>query len=89
MEEEHLETVIDMVRSRAGVEIAVSIRELPDGSFKASFRSSGFNVAEVAAAFGGGGHLRAAGCSLSASSAKEAVDMVLKEIEKQRMSEKA
>ena len=89
VEEEHLETVIDMVRSRAGVEIAVSIRELPDGSFKASFRSSGFNVADVAAAFGGGGHLRAAGCSLRAPSAKAAVDMVLKELEKQRMSEKA
>ena len=84
VEEEHLETVIDMVRSRAGVEIAVAVRELPDGSFKASFRSSGFNVAAVAAAFGGGGHLRAAGCTLAAPSADEAVETVLAELEKQR-----
>lgn len=89
VEEEHLETVIDMVRSRAGVEIAVSIRELPDGKFKASFRSSGFNVAEVAAAFGGGGHLRAAGCTLEAPSAQDAVQRVLAEIEKQKVGEKA
>ena len=86
VEEEHLETVIDVVRSRAGVEIAVAVRELADGSFKASFRSSGFNVAAVAAAFGGGGHLRAAGCSLSSPSVEEAVAAVLSEIEAQRMS---
>lgn len=84
VEEEHLETVIDIVRSRAGVEIAVAVRELPDGSYKASFRSSGFNVAAVAAAFGGGGHLRAAGCGLRAPSAEDAVRAVLAEIEKQR-----
>lgn len=88
VEEEHLETVIDVVRSRAGVEIAVSIRELPDGRYKASFRSSGFNVADVAAAFGGGGHLRAAGCTLEAPSAQAAVESVLSEIEKQKSGEK-
>ncbi len=87
VEEEHLETVIDMVRSRADVEIAVAVRELADGSFKASFRSSGFNVAAVAAAFGGGGHIRAAGCSVNAPSIEEAVNAVLAEIERQKTIE--
>ncbi len=66
VEEEHLDTVIDMVRSRIGVEIAFFIRESKDGSFKASLRSNGFNVAEVASTFGGGGHVRAAGCTIDA-----------------------
>ena len=79
--EEHLETVIDMVRSRAGVEVALAVREQPDGTLRASMRSSGFDVASVAARFGGGGHLRAAGCTVTASSPRAALDRVLAEIE--------
>ncbi|MBQ8908498.1 MAG: DHH family phosphoesterase [Clostridia bacterium] len=84
VEEEHLDTVIDMVRSRIGVEIAFFIRESKDGSFKASLRSSGFNVAEVASLFGGGDHVRAAGCTTMAASIDAAVksllDTILKRI---------
>lgn len=79
--EEHLETVIDMVRSRAGVEVALAVREQPDGTLRASMRSSGFDVASVAACFGGGGHRRAAGCTVTASSPRAALDRVLGEIE--------
>lgn len=84
VEEEHLETVIDMVRSRAGVEIAVAIRETPNGTFRASLRSSGFDVASVAAVFGGGGHVRAAGCSVSAHTVDEALEAILDEIARQK-----
>ncbi len=84
VEEEHLETVIDMVRSRAGVEIAVAIRETPSGTFRASLRSSGFDVASVAAVFGGGGHLRAAGCSIDAHTVDEALEAILEEISRQK-----
>ena len=83
IEEEHLETAIDMVRSREGVEIALAIREAPGGTFRASMRSSGFDVASVAAVFGGGGHTRAAGCTVPALSADEALDAVLGEIKRQ------
>ena len=79
--EEHLETVIDMVRSRAGVEVALAVREQADGTLRASMRSSGFDVASVAARFGGGGHLRAAGCTIKADSPRQALDRVLGEIE--------
>ncbi len=84
VEEEHLETIIDMVRSRAGVEIAVAIRETPTGTFRASLRSSGFDVASVAAVFGGGGHLRAAGCSIDAHTVDEALFLMLEEIQRQK-----
>ena len=83
IEEEHLETAIDMVRSREGVEIALAIREAPGGSFRASMRSNGFDVASVAAVFGGGGHMRAAGCTVPALSADEALEAVLGEIQRQ------
>lgn len=81
VEEEHLETVIDMVRSRAGVEVALAVREQPSGVLRASMRSSGFDVARIAARFGGGGHLRAAGCTVVADSPRAALDRVLAEIE--------
>ena len=81
VEEEHLETVIDMVRSRAGVEVALAVREQPNGTLRASMRSSGFDVARIAARFGGGGHLRAAGCTVKADSPRAALDRVLGEIE--------
>ena len=46
----------------------------------------GFTYGPMAAAFGGGGHLRAAGCSLTAPSIREATERVLREIEAQRAS---
>ncbi len=63
--DENFETAIDIARSALGVEIAVSIREMPGGVCRVSLRSTGADVAAVATAFGGGGHLRAAGCTVS------------------------
>ena len=70
--DEHFETAIDIVRSLRGVEVAIAVKESPDGRFKASFRSLGLDVAAIAASLGGGGHMRAAGCSLSAPTAEAA-----------------
>lgn len=70
--DEYFETAIDIARSVAGVEIACTVREMGQGAYKVSLRSRGADVAAVAARFGGGGHLRAAGCSLSASTLEEA-----------------
>ncbi|MBQ9735815.1 MAG: DHH family phosphoesterase [Clostridia bacterium] len=80
VEEEHLETVIDMVRSREGVEVALAVREQPDGTIRASMRSSGFDVASLAAHFGGGGHLRAAGCTVKADTPADALAALRAEI---------
>ena len=70
--DEHFETAIDVVRSLEGVEIAITVKESPDGKFKVSLRSTGLDVAKIAATLGGGGHARAAGCSLSVKTAEEA-----------------
>ena len=77
LNEEDFETAIDVVRSLRGATVAFTVKENRDGKFKASLRSTGLNVAEVAAAFGGGGHDRAAGCAVPAASLEEAVDLVL------------
>jgi phosphoesterase RecJ-like protein len=52
----------EKLRSIIGVEISAFIKERPDGKIKASLRSKEtIDVAAIAATFGGGGHVRAAG----------------------------
>lgn len=63
--DEDFETAIDIPRSLAGVEIALAIREIPGGKCKVSLRSTGADVSAVAQSFGGGGHRRAAGCTVN------------------------
>lgn len=57
--------VVQELRSISSVEIAAFLKEMPGGKVKASLRSKRYaDVAEIAAAFGGGGHIRAAGCTM-------------------------
>jgi bifunctional oligoribonuclease and PAP phosphatase NrnA len=59
------EDFIQYPRDVAGVRIAVAFKELSDDEMRVSFRSSGsLDVAALAAAFGGGGHRNAAGCTV-------------------------
>ena len=74
------ECAIDVIRAVRGAKIAFFVRENDDGSMRASLRSTGFNVSDVAASLGGGGHLRAAGCSPVASTANEAAEIIIKQI---------
>ena len=75
--EEHLGTLIDVARCVAGVQVAAAIRGTADGKFRTSFRSNvNFDVSAVAARFGGGGHVRAAGATLTANSIEAAEIMV-------------
>ena len=66
LEEEHMETLVDVARRVAGVEIAAAIRQpSAEPVFRLSMRASvDFDVSAVCAAFGGGGHVRAAGATL-------------------------
>ena len=77
---EHLETAIDVVRSVEMVEISFVIKETDKGEFKASLRSTGADVAAVCARFGGGGHVKAAGCTIPARSIDEAARRLLREL---------
>ncbi|MBQ8351438.1 MAG: bifunctional oligoribonuclease/PAP phosphatase NrnA [Clostridia bacterium] len=75
--EENLGTLIDVARCVAGVEVAAAIRGTKEGSFRASLRANvDFDVAAVAACFGGGGHVRAAGATLTADTIEQAEQML-------------
>lgn len=80
LSDEDIESVIDVVRSLSGVSVALVVKELSDGSFRASLRSTGADVASIAARFGGGGHIRAAGCTPKADTIEKATELLLSEI---------
>lgn len=66
--EQETEALAPLTRQIEGVEVGISIREKKDGSCKASIRTfESVNAAELAAAFGGGGHPQAAACRLECS----------------------
>lgn len=50
-------------RQIQGVEVGIVLKEKKDG-WKASLRSNNVNVQEICGLFGGGGHIRAAGCTI-------------------------
>src|SRR5215472_5680854 len=63
--EEDCEGLVNYALAIEGIEVALFFRELPDHRYRISLRSKGsVNVAAVAAAFGGGGHECASGCSI-------------------------
>ena len=58
------EGIVNEGRAIEGVEVSIFLRETDKG-FKASLRSNDYvNVSDVYMFFGGGGHLRAAGCTI-------------------------
>lgn len=63
-----LEGIVDQLRITEGVECAIFMHEIQAYVFKVSMRSNNkVNVSTVAAFFGGGGHVRAAGCTITGS----------------------
>lgn len=61
-----------------GVEVAFAVSEAADKNFKISIRTKGkADASDIASAFGGGGHSRAAGCRLSGFY-EDVVDKLLK-----------
>ena len=60
------EGIVEKGRDIEGVEVSVFLRQREDKTFKISLRSNDYvNVSDIAILFGGGGHIRAAGCKLS------------------------
>lgn len=79
---EHVDTCIDRIRCIENTEISCMIKETAEGTLKVSLRSKSYaNVNEIAAHFGGGGHIMASGCTLHCT-AKEALIQLKAEIEK-------
>jgi len=64
LEGTEIDGINNITVSIEGVEAGITITELDPGEYKVSLRSNAYvNVAEIAANFGGGGHIRAAGCT--------------------------
>lgn len=80
--DEDLGALVDTPRSLSGVEVALCIRQpLPEGKFRVSARSNGtYDVAELCRKFDGGGHAKAAGCTLMATDIAEAMQRIVSAI---------
>ena len=62
---EALDGIVNYARNIYGVDVGILYREEDDGTIKVSLRSrERVDVGQVAKSFGGGGHARAAGCSM-------------------------
>ncbi len=60
-----LDGIIEQLRQTRGVEVAIFLYEVETQKYKVSLRSkTKVDVSKIAAFFGGGGHVRAAGCTM-------------------------
>ena len=60
------EGIVEKGRDIEGVEVSVFLRQRDDKTYKVSLRSNDYvNVSDVAIVFGGGGHVKAAGCRIA------------------------
>jgi len=65
-EPKDLDGIVNQLRITKGVEVAIFLYETDTLTYKVSLRScGGVDVARIAAFFGGGGHVRAAGCTMT------------------------
>lgn len=78
-----LDGVIDEMRTTEGIEVAILLDERMPGEYKVSMRSNEIvDVSAIAAYFGGGGHIRAAGCTIKGE-AFDVINNLTGHIEKQ------
>ena len=60
-----LDGVIDQLRTTEGIEVAILLDEREPGEYKVSMRSNDIvDVSKICTYFGGGGHVKAAGCTI-------------------------
>lgn len=75
---EDTDGISEYIRSIQGIEVVALFKELGDGNIKVSMRSKhDFDVSALATLYDGGGHKRAAGCTLAMS-----MDQAMIEFEK-------
>ncbi len=83
-----LDGIVSQLRSTKGVECAVFMYETGLQEYKVSMRScGGVDVASIASYFGGGGHVRAAGCTMKGTF-HDVINNLSLHIEKQLKEEK-
>ena len=77
----HSDGVVEAGRDISGVEVSVLLKEISNKEIKVSMRSKSYlDVSEVSLLFNGGGHARAAGCTLLMD-LDNAEKTIIKEIE--------
>lgn len=87
VDSQDLDGIIDQLRVTAGVECALFLYEKAEGQFKVSLRSNDkVDVRKVAENFGGGGHVRAAGCTVEGN-VRDIVNNITPFIEQQLIQE--
>ena len=87
VEGKDLEGIVSQLRLTKGVEVAMFIYEHESQVFKVSLRSNGaVDVSKIASYFGGGGHVKAAGCDL-AGSMYDVINNISEQIEKQLLGQ--
>lgn len=78
--EAETDRLANIPRQIEGVLVGVTMRELSDGKFKASVRTHGdIDASAICQRLGGGGHIGAAGCTLSGTK-QQAINCLVKEI---------
>ena len=76
-----LEGVVSQLRVTKGVEVAILLYEIGEDEFKVSLRATNdVDVSKVAEVFGGGGHKKAAGCTLEGVDMEKAQNLVVGEL---------
>ena len=81
-DESEVDAIAAIPRQIEGVSVGVTMREKPDGTFKVSMRThEGVDASAICAMLGGGGHPRAAGCTVDGD-AQNARNLVVSCIEK-------
>ncbi len=64
----HSDGIVEAGRDIAGVEVSVLLKEINENTTKVSMRSKNFlDVADISLIYSGGGHIRAAGCTINKS----------------------
>ena len=77
---EDIEEIIGLTRGIEGVEVGVSVKQSDTDPtlFKVSMRSNRVaDVSKLCAIFGGGGHVRAGGCTVNAPTTNDALKMLV------------
>jgi len=62
--DEHTEGIAETLRSISSVEVAFVMKEIDSTAVKVSMRSKSVDLTKITERFNGGGHQRAAGCTI-------------------------
>ncbi|HCT91564.1 MAG TPA: DHH family phosphoesterase [Lachnospiraceae bacterium] len=77
-----MDGIVSQLRLTRGIQAAIFLYPAPEDSYKVSLRAKGdVDVSAVAGVFGGGGHIRAAGCTVKGT-VEEVTTLLLDEMKK-------